>query len=150
VEPGQSFTGTVPGYLNGSLVSVTTASILQVQNITSITTGYAPEPIETTTYMPARDSFTDVTASTSATGDLNIIFPTNSTLRGYLVFAAYSFQPLSLEGIGGPDPQNFIQNGSYNVDHFSAVGAKVTTDFLEQYGFVNVAKELIEAVGNYI
>ena len=67
----------------------------------------------------------------------------------YIIIASFSSQSYTRACIPGPDPQNFLQNGSFAVDHFSTLGAKVTTDFLEQYVLVNGVKELMEEVGNY-
>lgn len=93
-------------------------------------------------------SLQDITSQVSG-GTLNLTFPANSTAQGFLVYASYAVQPLVRSGAAGPDPQTVIQNGSFAVDHFSPVGAKVTTDFLEQFVLINGAKELIEEVGNY-
>lgn len=91
----------------------------------------------------------EVTGSVTSDGTLNITFPEGSGAEGYLIYASYALQPLIRSGLAGPNPQNFIQNGSFAVDHFSSTGAKVTTDFLEQYVLINGAKELLENVGNY-
>lgn len=101
-----------------------------------------------TLYTVTESSLQDITSQVIG-GSLNITFPANSTAEGFLVYASYAVQPLVRSGAAGPDPQTFIQNGSFSVDHFSPVGAKVTTDFLEQFVLINGAKELLEEVGNY-
>lgn len=45
-------------------------------------------------------------------------------------------------------PQNIFQNGSVAVDHFSAAGAKVITDFLEDYVLDDESKQLFKDVGH--
>lgn len=46
--------------------------------------------------------------------------------------------------------QNILQNGSFAVDHFSVMGAKVTTSFLKEYIFIDRIKELMEETGNLV
>lgn len=138
VTPGQTFSGIVPGFGSGDLTAVSTAEIISQQNISGVTT-----------YTVTESSMQDVTRNVTANGTLNITFPDDASAEGFLIYASYAIQNLVRAGLAGPDPQNFIQNGSFAVDHFSAAGAKVTTDFLEQFVLVNGAKELIEEVGNY-
>lgn len=139
VNPGETFSGIVPGFgSGGSLVAVVTAEIINQNNLS------AP-----TLYTVTEASLQDITSNVTTDGTLNITFPMDSSAQGYLVYASYALQNLVRSGLAGPDPQNFIQNGSFAVDHFSATGAKVTTDFLEEYVLINGAKELMEEVGNY-
>lgn len=53
--------------------------------------------------------------------------------------------PISMARLAGEDriPPIF-QNGSVAVDHFSAVGAKVLTDFMEDYVLLDGVKELFQ------
>lgn len=60
------------------------------------------------------------------------------------------YQPLGREIIANSHPSSFLGNGSLYTDHFSAAGAKVITDFLEEYIFIGGAKELIQQVGHYL
>lgn len=138
IQPGETFSGTVPGFGGGRLVSVVTAEI------TSNTTS---GPI--TNYKVTESSLQEVTSNVTSDGTLDITFPGSSNALAYLIYAGYAIQPLVRAGPAGPNPKNFIENGSFAVDHFSSTGAKVTTDFLEQYVLINGAKELLEEVGNY-
>lgn len=138
IAPGQSFNGTLPGFGSGTLVAVDTAEIINQVVVSGVTE-----------YTVIESSLQDIISNVTADGTLDITFPDDSGVEGYLVYASYAFQNLVRSGLAGPDPQNFIQNGSFAVDHFSATGAQVTTDFLEQFVLVNGAKELIEDVGNY-
>ncbi|KAG9234769.1 secreted protein [Amylocarpus encephaloides] len=135
VQPGKSFLGPVPGYGAGILVSVVTAKITHTQ------------PGSPTTYTLSDGTLQEVTKFATQ-GQLNLTFPESGS--SYLLYASYYVQPLKQSVIGGHDPQNFIQNGSFCVDHFSAAGAKVTTDFLAKYVFVDGAKELMKDIGQYI
>jgi hypothetical protein len=140
IAPGGNFTGIVPGFGSGELVAVGTAEVLEQ----TAEDGF-------TLYTVTESSLQDITSQVGTDGSLNITFPVNTTvIDGFLVYASYASQPLIRSGIAGPDPMNFIQNGSFAVDHFSPVGAQVTTDFLEQFVLINGAKELLMEVGNYI
>ncbi|RYC81627.1 hypothetical protein BFJ63_vAg15487 [Fusarium oxysporum f. sp. narcissi] len=68
----------------------------------------------------------------------------------YLIHSDYRAQA-SPSDIGGPQtiPQTFLQNGSWAVDHFSAAGARVITDFWEHHLLTNGTRELLMEVGNY-
>jgi hypothetical protein len=51
---------------------------------------------------------------------------------------------------GGTEPTNFIQNGSWIVDHFSAKGSNRMTDFYDQYIIPRQDdKDLLAKVGHY-
>ncbi|KAJ2987274.1 hypothetical protein NUW58_g4599 [Xylaria curta] len=51
---------------------------------------------------------------------------------------------------GGQDPLNFVQNGSWIVDHFSAAGARKMTNFFDDYVVPEVAdKGLLSRVSKY-
>ncbi|KAH8659054.1 hypothetical protein BGZ61DRAFT_306569, partial [Ilyonectria robusta] len=46
------------------------------------------------------------------------------------LYASYRVLTGDRACVAGPYPQDFIQNGSFAVDHFSSVGAKVAKDFI--------------------
>lgn len=100
-----------------------------------------------TLYTLSAASMEDITSIVSKTGTIYVSFPPNSTAINYVVYAAY----YSLSGdracAPGPNPQNFLQNGSFVVDHFSETGAKVTTDFLENYVMINGVQALMKQIG---
>ncbi|KAK3641355.1 hypothetical protein LTR56_011383 [Elasticomyces elasticus] len=92
------------------------------------------------------------------------IIPGGSTASGleYRVFAFYQNHtnyheqapPWYIEADAlGSIPQSavndFRQNGSSLVDHFSAAGAQVVIDFWETYLLGNGSRELIQEIGNY-
>ena len=106
-------------------------------------------PFEYTVYTIAANSLSDITDSIMPDGTISVEFPTDSKAQGYIVYAAYYARSFVRVSVGGQSPQDFIQNGSFAVDHSSARGAKVTTDFLEQYVLVDGVKELFQQIGNY-
>jgi hypothetical protein len=75
--------------------------------------------------------------------------PATNATNKYVPYASYYELSGARACIAGPNPQNFIQNGSFAVDHFSARGATGTTDFLEEYVLVNGVRELLQEVGRY-
>ena len=89
----------------------------------------------------SNSSLIDVTDKVDSHGKISLQFPlTETTGSGHNVFAVYIAlsgyrAQQGPEGLGGPQstPESWLQNGSWAVDHFSARGAKLTTDFWEQY-----------------
>lgn len=50
----------------------------------------------------------------------------------------------------GEDPTGFLQNGSWIVDHFSAAGSQIMTDFFDNYVVPDSEdKVLLSKVGKY-
>jgi hypothetical protein len=152
VALGGTYDGIIPGFGSGQLISVTTAAILKevVVEFTSLAGyGLGGATYNRTTSKISANSLQDVTEQVNLNGSLVLSFPSNVTAEKYVVFAAYYKLTLERASTGGSNPQNFIANGSFAVDHFSAQGAKVTTDFLEQYVLVNGVKELFVEIGKY-
>jgi hypothetical protein len=150
VSPGSSYNGEIPGYGAGILVSVTTGMITK-QEFRSDGLGNFGAAYSYTLNTLSADSITDVTSKVRANGTLSMTFPANQSAISYIIYASFyalSHVEACIPG-SDPDPQNFIQNGSFAVDHFSVRGAKVTTDFLEKYVFVDGVKELMQQVGKY-
>jgi hypothetical protein len=100
-------------------------------------------------YVLAADSIKDITSMIQPNGTISLTLPTDEKAVKYIVYASYYVLTGERACVAGPNPQNFVQNGSFVVDHFSSVGAKVTTDFLENYVLINGVKELLKEVGNY-
>lgn len=81
-------------------------------------------------------------------GQLNWTAPEgDSTWRVFSFWEQYTNQRANSPGTFATD---FIGNGSWTVDHFSATGAKVVTDFWDTY-ILNDTElaDLVRAVGNY-
>lgn len=102
-----------------------------------------------TVYYVAAESIADITNAVKSDGSVYVTFPADTSAASYILYASYYQLSLTRACIPGQHPQNFIQNGSFAVDHFSARGAKVTTDFLEQYVMINGVRELLQEVGKY-
>jgi hypothetical protein len=157
VPIGGSFNGVLPGWGTGQLQAAITGLVTSSIDTSSSGPGL---PWEST---PNREqntlstaSLQDVTDQVGSDGTVNITFPSDATGLQYTVFAVYLIQmhyrneadPTTLVG---PEtvPQDFIHNGSWTVDHFSARGAKVMTDFWEKYLLIDGSKEALMEVANY-
>ncbi|PVH71603.1 hypothetical protein DL98DRAFT_383782, partial [Cadophora sp. DSE1049] len=155
VLPGGTFSGKILGWGSGVLVSVTTALVVREANV-SIPPDLPPflgglfPPVTNNSHVIAHDTLNDVTSKVKSDGSLSITFPTGNNGIKYIIYSAY----YKLSGVRSctpsPNPQTFFGNGSFAVDHFSAEGAKVMTDFLEKYVLVNGVRELLKDVGKYI
>lgn len=93
----------------------------------------------------------------STTGRLQLSFPTAVEGTVYQIFAYYQTRSTYLEQASPIDvntnvPQSpvttYVQNGSRVVDHFSAKGAKLITNFWEQHLLDGDTRDLIREVGN--
>lgn len=102
-------------------------------------------------------SLEDVTDRVGSDGHLTLNFPQAEGLE-YQVFAFYQnhssyleqASPLDLNTTVPQSPvESFVQNGSRVVDHFSAAGAKVITNFWDQYLLDEDTKQLLIDVGNF-
>ena len=174
---GGSFNGTVPGWDTieslGSTVklqAVVTGLVTKSQNVTVPTPGLSynntgtypslpgDQPANTTWVTLAAASLQDITDQVSNDGYLNVSFPDNSSGLHYEMFVIYQIHngyraqqnPAFLRG---PQTmaQTWQQNGSWAVDHYSALGAKVMTDYWENYIVPDDSslKQLVVDIGNY-
>lgn len=67
----------------------------------------------------------------------------------YALIAFYERYTNQRSCIGGVNATDFVGNGSWIVDHFSAAGSGRTTDFLDQHLIYDEVKVLLEDVGEY-
>ncbi|KAF7898807.1 hypothetical protein EAE99_012363 [Botrytis elliptica] len=153
VSAGDKYEGKIPGYGNGTLLSVTTAAILHSENFSTpnLAAGLIPNGfINWTVWNISGDSLSDVTSGVRPDCTISLEFPQHQTAKEYFLWASYFRLSSDQAAIPGSYPQNSLQNGSFAVDHFSTRGAKVTTVFLEKYVLINGVKELFQQVGKYI
>lgn len=164
VELGGTFDATLPGWGSGTLLAAITG--LET-NSTVVESSNKLQPdqyglpgdyfLSRTQISLSSASLRDVTEQVSSKGHLTVDFSSDATtglqhniFAVYIKKSGYRAQagPGSVEG-SQSDPKSWIQNGSWAVDHFSALGAKTTTDFWEQYILQNGTRELLMEVGNY-
>lgn len=157
---GGSFDGVLPGWGTGTLQAAISGTIVASTNITDKDpSGGLPgdRALNRTQFTLSAASLVDVTERVDASGRLHIDFSnSNSTGDNHIIFAIYLLQshyraqqgPLEMKGQQSR-PESWITNGSWAVDHFSTLGARVMTKFWEDYILSNGTKELLEQVGNY-
>ncbi|KAK6216503.1 hypothetical protein LQW54_003509 [Pestalotiopsis sp. IQ-011] len=104
----------------------------------------------------SNSSLQDVTEKVDDRGQIRLAFPSTETGYGYNIFAVYVGlsgyrAQQGPEGLEGPQtaPESWLQNGFLAVDHFSAQGAKLVTDFWEQHILQNGTRELLQEIGSY-
>jgi hypothetical protein len=99
----------------------------------------------TTIYLD-ENSMVDLSSQTN--GSITFTAPGNGTDEWY-IFSFWQRRTGQLEARGSLNNHSSnspASNGSYIVDHFSAAGAKLSTDFMDQYGFITGD---LENVGMY-
>ena len=150
VPIGGSFSGVLPGWNSGPLVAASTGLVLNVANNTS--------GGSSTTLSEA--SLSDITGSVDASGNVNINFPSSQPggieNRVFAYYLKHSHYPevQSQANVEVDVPQSPIttweQNGSWVVDHFSALGAQTTISYWENNLLDSSTIALIKEVGNYV
>lgn len=92
----------------------------------------------------------DVTDLVQEDGTITVDPTLVPTAQRYLLQAYYAGHSYSREvQPWSASPKTIFQNGSLATDHFSASGAKVITDFLEEYVLDDESKDLFREVGHY-
>jgi hypothetical protein len=156
VSLGGTFNGTLPGWrTNGVLQAAVTGRVIKSEQASGPEPSLPNSKLETRLqYTLATDSLQDVTDQVTPNGNFEVTFPVGQEGLHNVVYAVYLKRlkvhnqepPDHLNGPQSP-AQNFIQNGSWTVDHFSAKGAKVMTDFWENYLLTGGTREALMEVG---
>lgn len=145
VPLGDSFHGTLPGWGTGTLEAVVAGLITEI----------TVESQGRQTNTLATSSLRDVTSRVSDDGQLHVDFSDLDGLR-HVVYAVYlvrsgarsQLRPGQLRG-PQTEPTDYVHNGSWVVDHFSARGARVITQFWEKHLLVDGTKERLQQVARY-
>jgi hypothetical protein len=146
-----SFTGIIPGWGQGELVSLVSALVLSNQTMSFLASGNTGEVNVTYDQYILRDgTLVDQSAQVSTTGEVKLSFPEITSGSYYRLFSFY--QKLSgnknLDFTSTRDSTVF-DNGSYTVDHFSIGGAQAVARCWEKYILLDGVPELLRDVGNY-
>jgi hypothetical protein len=150
VPIGGTFNGILPGWNSGPLVS---ASAGLVTNVTTNTGGG-------TTTVLSESSLKDLTRFVDQNGNVKINFPPkepggieNRVFAYYLKHSHYP-EVQSQASVVAAVPQSPItkwqQNGSWVVDHFSALGAQTFISYWEDNLIDSSNIKLMKEVGNYV
>lgn len=153
------YNGTLPGWGQGKFQYALTALVVKTEQTSSAEPSLPNSPPSKRTQKTlATESLAVITDKVSAQGHLEMSFDGEIAGRGteHIVFGVYlvhsgaraQASPSSLKGPQSR-PRDFTQDGSFTVDHFSARGAKVMTDFWDTYLLTNGTKEALRKVGNY-
>ncbi|KAK3647114.1 hypothetical protein LTR56_008282 [Elasticomyces elasticus] len=167
VPIGGTFDGVLPGWdtvTNGEFVAATIGLVTSSTPATfSAHPGWeGPYFYNGSDSIVVASSLEDVTDQVDSSGRLNLTFPATASGLEYRVFAFYQNHtnyheqapPWYIEANAPGSAlqsavNDFRQNGSSLVDHFSAAGAQVVIDFWESYLLGNGSRELIQEIGNY-
>ncbi len=146
VPVGGNFSGTLPGWGTGKLVSASTGLVISVNSVTGVGT-------------LASSSLTDITADGGTDGSVSISFSGTTTGVRNVVFAYYlthtnyyeqNSPVLVAHGVPQSTPTSYIQNGSLVWDHFSTQGAQLAINFWDEHLLTGNSKKLLQQVGNYL
>jgi hypothetical protein len=154
---GSSFDDILPGWGSGQLQAAVAGTAIQSESRSDAEPGLPGDYSQSRTQITlAASSLVDVTDLVGADGQLSFNFPSNATGLHNTIFAIYVLHSHyraqdGPDDLGGPQtaPQSFVQNGSWAVDHFSALGASTMTNFWEQYILTNGTRELLQTVGHH-
>ncbi|KAI0107934.1 hypothetical protein F4776DRAFT_414946 [Hypoxylon sp. NC0597] len=148
-----SYSGQLPGWGRGNLVSAVTLAVYNATNKTYNPGGALGSYFQRnyTEYLISARSLTEVTDLVYDDGSIETTVSPVDGAQYYLLYASYAQRSYARACVASSsDPQNILQNGSLAVDHFSDTGARVTTKFLEEYILIDGIKELMMDVGNYV
>lgn len=157
VPIGGSFSGQLPGWGSGKLQAAITGLAISSVNASGLAPSLPNNVVSNRTQITlSTESLQDITSQVSPDGRVSIQFSSDKPGIEYTIFAVYLVKmhyrneadPTTLNG-PHTVPQDIVHNGSWAVDHFSPLGAKIMTDFWEKYLLVNGTKELLMEVGNY-
>jgi hypothetical protein len=149
VPIGGTFSGVLPGWGLGKLVAASTGLVL---NIAKFTSGGSNTTL-------AQASLRDITDEVASDGSVTVSFDSHNEGIEYRVMAYYLKHSLQTEvestaktSVGVPQSpiKTYQPNGSWVVDHFSALGAQTTIDFWENNILDENIIKLIKEVGNYV
>ncbi|KAE9371636.1 hypothetical protein N431DRAFT_545837 [Stipitochalara longipes BDJ] len=141
---GGIFDGVLPGWNSGALVAASTGLVLDA-TASTITLSHT--------------SLNDITKSVDGNGHVKINFPSNKPGIENRLFAYYlkhshypevQAQDSVLTAVPQSPIKIYEQNGSWVVDHFSALGAQTIIDYWQNHLLDSSTINLIKKVGNYV
>ncbi|KAI8717106.1 hypothetical protein NCS52_00785100 [Fusarium sp. LHS14.1] len=152
VPQNGSFEGILPGWADGTLVSLVTALVSSTRNVSTQVAGTAgASNITYQEYTLKADSLKrHLQGFDENTGHFKISLPRSPTGTHYRIFAFYErlsgYRNLHFESARH---ENIFDDGSYAVDHFDSAGAQVVIDFWEKHMLVDGIPELLNKAGRY-
>lgn len=146
-----TFTGKIPGWGAGDLVSLVSALVESYRIVTYPAAGAVGlQNVTYTEYRLNPGTLTEQTKLVDQWGSINLTLPQAPKGSHYRLFAFY-------ERLAGHKNLSFnssrhatiFDDGSYTVDHFSANGATVISKFWAEHILSDELHELLSKVGNY-
>ncbi|KAH7233001.1 hypothetical protein BKA59DRAFT_407778 [Fusarium tricinctum] len=146
-----TFTGKIPGWGTGDLVSLVSALVESSRIVTYPAAGaFGFRNVTYTEYRLSPGTLTEQTKRVDQWGYINLTLPQAPKGKQYRLFAFY-------ERLAGHKNLSFnssrhatiFDDGSYTVDHFSANGATVISKFWAEHILSNEVLKLLFKVGNY-
>ncbi|KAI1366485.1 hypothetical protein F5Y08DRAFT_351412 [Xylaria arbuscula] len=145
------FSGLIPGWGNGTLVSLVSALVISNKTLEyeSVGTQGPNVTYEYDQYVLSSESLTDETAGVAGNGTIQLFFEPTSG-KHYRLFAFYE----KLTGHKNIEFSSTVDNsifdeGSYTVDHFDNSGAGVIIDFWKEHILDDGIREQLRRVGHY-
>ncbi|KAL3473422.1 hypothetical protein BJX99DRAFT_261351 [Aspergillus californicus] len=146
------FTGEIPGWGTGEMVSFVTARVKSNRTISYEIPYYTGQPlvISYDEFELDHRSLTQRTSKVDASGHVKLSFPDPPQGSHYRMFAFYE-RLAGYKNLQFPSDRHttIFDNGSYAVDHFDAKGASVVTQFWNQYILTDEVTGFLNQVGNY-
>jgi hypothetical protein len=144
VPIGGTFDGVLPGWNSGALVAASTGLVL---NATASTITLSQTSLNDITKLVDGNGHVRINSLSNQTGIENRLF------AYYLKHARYP-EVQAQDSVMAAVPQSPIkiyeQNGSWVVDHFSALGALTLIDYWQNHLLDSSTINLIKKVGNYV
>ncbi|KAM0542093.1 hypothetical protein ACHAPJ_012956 [Fusarium lateritium] len=156
LSAGKTWTGTLPEWGRGELVSAQTFAVTNTTKKSTYISKFAllgeqAGSVDGKQYTLASSSLADVSDLIQSNGSITVTAPVADGASSYFLMASYYSRSYERACIpSNNDPQNILQNGSFAVDHFSPVGAQLTTRFLQEHILTDGIDELMREVGNYV
>ncbi|KAJ5610735.1 hypothetical protein N7510_007454 [Penicillium lagena] len=145
-----NYTGKLPGWGSGEFLAAQTYAVLSLESVLDDVASPWGPPKRYPQYTISNASVMDISSLVTSNGTITVTADEVKNAHSYVLQSWYMYQPLGREIIAASNPSSYLYNGSLYVDHFSATGAKVITDFLQKHVLVDGAKELLQEVGHYL
>ncbi|RAQ65386.1 hypothetical protein COH20_012462 [Aspergillus flavus] len=122
--------GEVPGWGKGDLVSAVTFAVLNTTTVTQPPpqpqTPLPLSPNDVSESLFSLESLTELTDSISQDGKMTVNVSSVKEATSYMLYASYARRSYARACTASSENhQNILQNGSFAVDHFSVMGAKL-------------------------
>ncbi|CAG8902477.1 unnamed protein product [Penicillium egyptiacum] len=150
IAANDSFHGIIPGWGSGDFLALVSAEMVSSENIKNTSFSSGTRVASYSRLILKENTLADRTSEVSPGGHVSLAFPPNLHSTRYRLFAFYQrlTHAKNLE-LSKNQSKTVFDNGSYNVDHFSARGAETVIKFWEEHILNENMKSLLTEAGNY-